>query len=145
LTEAGIPARGDRWLRAVVYGFLAELMTVLTIIATVMAYRFLFARGLSDADYAAFGLLTGRALGTVGGTVFTFLFARRLMPLLTHRFAEHGLVVAVVAIAFSVGGSLAGHHGLPDGYLLASVLKLAAGALAGFLYSRTTSLNRNVV
>lgn len=137
--------RGDRWLRAVVYGFLAELMTVLTIIATVMAYRFLFARGLSDEDYAAFGMLTGRTLGTVGGTVFTFVFARRLMPLLTHRFVEHGLVVAVVAIAFSVGGSLAGHRGLPDGYLLASVLKVAAGALAGFVYSRSTSRNRNVV
>ena len=29
--------------------------------------------------------------------------------------------------------------------VLASVLKLAAGALAGFLYSRSVSLNRNVV
>jgi hypothetical protein len=120
-------------------------MTVLTIVATVMAYRFLFARGLSDADYATFGMLTGKTIGTVGGTLFTFFFARRLMPLLMHRFVEHGLVVAATAIAFSVGGSLAGHHGLPDGYLLASVLKVAAGALAGLLYSRSTSGNRNVV
>jgi hypothetical protein len=51
----------------------------------------------------------------------------------------------VAAIAFSVGGSLAGHHGLPNGYRLASILKLAAGALAGILYSRTTSRNRNAV
>jgi hypothetical protein len=145
VTDAGIAVRGDRWLRAVVYGFLAELMTVLTIIATVMAYRFLFARGLSDADYAAFGMVTGKTLGTVGGTLFTFLFAHRLMPLLPHRFVEHGLVVAVAAIAFSVGGSLAGHHGLPDGYLLASILKLTAGALAGSVYSRSISRNRNVV
>jgi vacuolar-type H+-ATPase subunit I/STV1 len=145
VTDAGIAVRGDRWLRAVVYGFLAELMTVLTIIATVMSYRFLFARGLSDADYAAFGMVTGKTLGTVGGTLFTFLFAHRLMPLLPHRFVEHGLVVAVAAIAFSVGGSLAGHHGLPDGYLLASILKLTAGALAGSVYSRSISRNRNVV
>jgi hypothetical protein len=53
--------------------------------------------------------------------------------------------VAATAIAFSVGGSLAGHKGVPDGYLLASVLKVAAGALAGFLYSRSTSRNRKVV
>lgn len=118
---------------------------MLTIIAIVMAYRFLFARGLSDADYAAFGMLTGKTIGTVGGTLFTFLMARLLMPRLTRRFVQHGLVVAAAAIAFSVGGSLAGHHGLPDGYLLASLLKLTAGALAGFLYSRSTSRKLNVV
>jgi hypothetical protein len=145
LADAGIPARGDRWLRAVGYGFLAELLTVLTIIAIVMAYRFLFARGLSDADYAAFGMVTGRTIGTVGGALFTFLMAYVLMRRLSRRFVGHGLVVAVAAIAFSVGGSLAGHHGLPDGYLLASVLKLTAGALAGSVYSRTISRNRNVV
>jgi Flp pilus assembly pilin Flp len=140
-----MPARGDRWLRAVAYGFLAELLTVVTIIAIVMVYRYLFARGLSDADYAAFGMLTGKTIGIVGGTLFTFLMARLLMPRLALHFVEHGLVVAVIAIAFSVGGSLAGHRGLPDGYALASVLKLAAGTLAGILYSRTTSRNRNVV
>jgi hypothetical protein len=145
LTNAAIPARGDRWPRAVCYGLLAEVLTVLTIIAIVMAHRFLFAPGLSDADYAAFALLTGKTVGTVGGTLVTFLFARLLMPLLTHHFVEHGLVVAIAAIAFSVGGSLAGHHGLPDGYLLASVLKLVAGALAGLAYSRSTSRNRKVV
>ena len=118
---------------------------MLTIIAIVMAHRFLFARGLSDAEYAAFGMETGRTVGTIGGTLFTFLCARQLMPRLTRHFVEHGLVVAVAAIAFSVGGSLAGHHGLPDGYLLASLLKLAAGALAGVVYSRSTSRNRNVV
>jgi len=96
-------------------------------------------------DYAAFGMLTGKTVGIVGGALFTVLLARRLMPRLTHHFIEHGLVLAVTAIAFSVGGSLAGHHGLPDGYLLASVLKLTAGALPGFLYSRSTSRNRNVV
>ena len=127
------------------YGFLAELLTVLTIIGIVMAYRYLFARGLSDADYAAFGMVTGRTIGIVGGTLFTFLMARLLMPRLAFHFTGHGLVVAVTAIAFSVGGSLAGHRGLPDGYALASLLKLAAGALAGFLYSRSTSRNRNVV
>jgi hypothetical protein len=145
LTDTGIPARGDRWLRAVGYGLLAEVLTVFTIIASVMGYRFVFARGLSEASYASFGMQTGKTVGTVGGTIFTFLFARLLMSRLTRHFVEHGLVVAVSAIAFSVGGSLAGHHGLPDGYLLASILKLAGGALAGFLYSRSSSRNRKVV
>jgi uncharacterized membrane protein YebE (DUF533 family) len=124
---------------------LAELLTVLTIIAIVMSYRFLFARGLSNADYDSFGLQTGRIVGTAGGALFTFFLARQLMHRLTRHFLEHGVVVAVAAIAFSIGGSLAGHHGLPDGYLLASVLKFGGGALAAVVYSRSTSRNRNVV
>lgn len=127
------------------YGFLAELLTVLTIIAIVRAYRYLFAPGLSEGEYAAFGVRMGGLVGIVGGTIYTFLLARLLMVRLERHFVEHGLVVAVTAIAFSVGGSIAGHHGVPAGYLLASILKLAAGALAGILYSRTTSRNRNAV
>ncbi len=127
------------------YGLLAEALTVLTIIAIVMAYRYLFARGLSDADYAASGMRTGKTVGIAGGTLFTFSSARLLMPRLTRRFIEHGLVVAAAAVAFSIGGSIAGHNGVPAGYPLASALKIAAGALAGFLYSRSTSLNRNAV
>lgn len=138
MTNSEIPWRGDRWLRAVGYGLLAEVLTVLTIIAIVMAYRYRFARGLSGADYAAFGVRTGKTMGIAGGTLFTFFSARLLMPRLTRRFVEHGLVVAAAAVAFSIGGSIAGHNGVPAGYALASVLKLAAGALAGFLYSRST-------
>lgn len=84
-------------------------------------------------------------MGTVGGTIYTLALARLLMPRLTRRFIEHGLVVALVAIAFSVGGSIVGHRGVPAGYLLASILKLAAGALAGVSYSRSTSRKLNAV
>jgi hypothetical protein len=108
-----------------------------------MVYRYLFARGLSPAEYTVFGMRTGKTVGTVGGTLFTFLSARLLMPRLDRHFVLHGLVVAAAAIAFSVAGSIAGHQGLPAGYALASTLKVGGGALAGFLYSRSTSRNRN--
>jgi hypothetical protein len=127
------------------YGFLAEAATVVTIILIVTAYHFAFARGLSDADYAAFGARTGEIVGIIGGTLYTYLFARLLMRVVRGRFVAHGVVVALTAIAFSAAGSIAGHHAVPPAYLLASVLKLAAGALAGFLYFRSVSLNRNVV
>ena len=138
-------ARRDHWLRAVGYGFLAEAATVVTIIMIVMAYRFVFARGLPDADYAAFGARTGEIVGIIGGTLYTYLFARLLMRVVRGRFVAHGVVVALTAIAFSAAGSIAGHHVVPPAYLLASILKLAAGALAGLLYFRSVSLNRNVV
>jgi len=145
VTSPETPARRDRWLRAAGYGLLAEVATILTIILIVSAYRFWLARGLPDADYAAFGERAGEIVGTIGGTLYTYLFAHFLVRRLSSRFVAHGLVVALAAIALSISGSIAGHHGVPAGYALASVLKLAAGALAGFLYSRSPSRNRNVV
>jgi hypothetical protein len=128
--------RPNRWLRAIGYGFLAELATVLTIILIVSVYRFVVARALPDAEYSAFGMRTGEIVGVVGGTLYTFLFARRLTRLLDSRFVAHGVLLALTAIAFSIGGSIAGHQGVPSAYVLASILKLAAGALAGFLAAR---------
>jgi hypothetical protein len=136
VTGTDIPARRDRWLRAVGYGLLAEIATIVTIIAFVKAYRYMFVRGQSDAFYAAFDAHAGATIGVVGGTLYTFLFARLLMRRLTSRFVAHGLVVALTAVAFSIAGSIAGHHGVPGAYMLASVLKLAAGALAGFLAAK---------
>ncbi len=133
LTDPRISARSQSWLRALLYGFFAELATVLTIILIVVTYRYVVATGAPAADYAAFGLRTGEIVGIIGGAVYTFLLARLLMNRVSSEFVTHGLVVAATAIVFSVGGSLLGHHGVPAGYLLASVLKLASGALAGFL------------
>lgn len=131
-----IPARGDRWLRAVGYGLLAEISTIVTIIAITMLYRYVFVRGLTEASYAAFNERTGAIVGIVGGTLYTFLFARRLMSRISVRFIAHGIVVAVAAIALSVLGSIAGHQSIPPAYILASALKLAAGVLAGFLAAK---------
>jgi hypothetical protein len=118
---------------------LAEISTIITIVVVVMLHKFVFARGLSEADYTAFGERVGALVGPVGGTLYTFILARLLMPRLTSRFLAHGVVVALAAIALSVTGSIAGHQGVPAGYLLASALKLIAGALAGVLYARSAS------
>jgi hypothetical protein len=126
-------ARGDRWPRAIGYGLLAEVATIVTIIVIALTYRYAFARGISDSDYADFAMRTGEVVGILGGTIYTFLFARLLMRAVGGNFVAHGVVLAVTAIAFSVAGSLAGHHGLPGGYVVASLLKLLVGALAGFL------------
>jgi hypothetical protein len=98
-----------------------------------MLYTYGIARGLTESDYAAFGERVGALVGILGGTLYTFIFARRLMRSVSTRFIAHGIVVALAAVALSVGGSIAGHHGVPSGYLIASCLKIIAGALAGFL------------
>jgi hypothetical protein len=136
VTSSINPARGDRWLRAVGYGLLAEVSTIVTIIATTVLYRYVFVRGLTESSYAACNERTGAIVGIVGGTLYTFLFARRLMRRISAGFITHGIVVAVAAIALSVLGSIAGHRGVPPAYILASALKLGAGVLAGFFAAK---------
>jgi len=58
------------------------------------------------------------------------------MRRLESRWVAHGIVVAIGAIVLSVAGSIAGHQGVPAGYVLASILKLIAGAAAGYLAAR---------
>jgi len=136
MTDPQNAPQNDRWLRAFGYGLLAEIATIFTIVAVVLAYRYVFARNLSDEVYVSFAQRTGAILGVIGGTLYVFLFARRLMRLLSARFVAHGLVVAIAAIALSIGGSIAGHQGVPSAYLLASALKLLAGGLAGWMAAK---------
>jgi hypothetical protein len=124
---------------------LAEISTIITIILVTVLYRHVFSRGLPDADYDTFNDRVGAVVGIVGGTLFTFLYARRLMRQLSSRFVAHGIVLALVAVALSVGGSIAAHHDVPRAYMLASVLKLAAGVFAGSAYARGLGRNQNVV
>lgn len=87
---------------------------------------------MTDAAYEAFNQKMGGAVGIVGGTVFVYLFARIITRRVTANFVGHGLLVAVTAIVVSVTGSIAGHQGVPSGYILASILKIVAGWFAGF-------------
>lgn len=144
MTSLRAPARSDRWLRAVGNGLLAEISTIITIVLIVLLFKYVLARGLSAAEYTAFGAGVGGIVGPLGGTLYTFLFARRLMPRIVSRFIQHGIVVAFAAIALSVAGSIAGHQGVPASYLVASALKIAAGALAGLLYNRSDTRKRTV-
>ena len=140
MTSTEFAPQKDRWLRALGYGLLAEIATIFTIVAVVVAYKYIFARGQSDADYVAFAERTGALIGVGGGALYVFGFARMLMRRLGARFVAHGLIVAIAAIALSVGGSLAGHQGVPPAYLLASALKLVAGGLAGWLAAKRAHL-----
>ena len=124
--------RHSRWLRAIGYGVLAEICTIITIIIVATGYKYGIARGLPPEAYDAFGQKAGGVIGIVGGALFTYAFARLLMRRLSASYVAHGIVVAVVAIAVSVLGSIAGHHGVPLGYVFASILKLLAGWFAGF-------------
>ena len=122
----------NRWLAALGYGLLAEVCTIVTIILISLVYKFGIARGLTDAAYEAFNQKLGGIVGIVGGTLFVYFFARAITRRVTTSFVAHGLLVAVTATVVSITGSIAGHQGVPSGYILASILKIVAGWFAGF-------------
>lgn len=141
MASPGIPARRDHWLLAVGYGLLAEIATIVTIIAVVMLIKYANFQRLSAAEYASIGQNVGRYIGVFGGAIYTYIFARRLMPKISSRFSEHGIVVALAAITLSIAGSIAGHQSLPSEYIFASLLKIIAGARAGFVHLRTVRVH----
>lgn len=136
MTSPEIPAKRDRWLLAIGYGLLAEIATIATIVAVMMVIKYVILRGLSEAEYAAIGTDVGGYIGVFGGAIYTYVFARRLMPRISAHFSEHGIVVAIAAITLSIVGSIVGHQGVPYAYIVASILKIIAGARAGFVQLR---------
>lgn len=144
MTSPVIPAKRDRWFLAIGYGLLAEIATIVTIVAVMMLSRYVIVRGLSEAEYVALGKSVGGYIGAFGGAIYTYVFARRLMPKISSHLSEHGIVVALAATTLSVVGSVVGHQGLPIGYLLASVFKIIAGARAGFVHLRSIQVHSDV-
>jgi hypothetical protein len=123
----------SRWIRAFLFGVLAEIATIASIIITVMIYKQLIARGLTDAEYGKFGVRAGGIVGLTMGTVYVFLLAWPVVRSVNKHRLYHGAVVALGAIALQLAGSLGGHGALPMAYAYSVALKLAAGIAAGWL------------
>lgn len=136
MTPPNLPERRDRWLLAVGYGLLAELATVVTIVLAVTLLKYVVFRGSPATEETPLSGLAGFAIGVWGGALYTLIFARRLMSRISSHFVAHGIVVALGATALAILGSIAGHQSVPPAYMMASVLKIIAGALAGFFYQR---------
>ena len=123
----------SRWIRAFLFGILAEVATIASIIITVLVYKELIERGLTEAEYGQFGVRAGGIVGLSMGTVYVFLLSWPIVRSVTKHRMLHGLVVALGAMTLQLAGSLGGHGGLPMAYGYSVILKLAAGAAAGWL------------
>jgi hypothetical protein len=124
-----------RWGRALSAGILAELATIVLIVLVVTLYR-VVQPARAPGDVEAFGARAGAVLGPLGGAVFTFLFALWVARGVRTQRIAHGLMVAVGAIALHLAGALATPDGYRPLYVMADALKLAAGALAGYVAQR---------
>jgi hypothetical protein len=124
-----------RWLRSFGAGVLAELATIALIVATVTLYKATGVR--TAAEIEAFGGEVGALVGGIGGAVLVFLFARWVTGRVPGRYVAHGMVVALGAIALHQIGLLAGGAQPVAVAVAGDLLKLAAGAYAGFISGRT--------
>lgn len=125
--------RRYRWIRAFLLGILAEIATIAAIIIAVQVYKNFVERGLTDAQYQVMSQRAGGLIGLTLGTLFVFLLAWPVVRTVAKHRILHGVVVAFGAIALQLSGSLIGHGGLPMAYAYSIVLKVAAGAAAGWL------------
>lgn len=123
----------SRWVRAFLFGILAEVATIASIIIAVLVYKNFIARGLTPAQYDALSQRAGGIIGLTLGTLFVFLLAWPIVRSVTKHRMIHGAIVAFGAIALQLSGSLAGHGGLPMAYAYAIALKIVAGVAAGWL------------
>ena len=124
-----------RVLRALFFGIGAELLTILSIVLAITVYK--LGGGHTSADADQFGAKAGLLIGPAGGAVFTFVMALAAMRGVTGRYVAHGLIVGAGAAAFHLLGVTHAPGGFQAIYLIADLAKLAAGALAGFLASRS--------
>ena len=112
----------SRWIRAFLFGILVEVATVLSIIATVMTYKYLKSGALTANEYSAFTQQAGATIGLTLGTIFVFVLAWPVVRSVSRHKMLHGLTVAAGAIALMLSGSVIGHGSLPRAYLLADIL-----------------------
>lgn len=124
-----------RWLRAVLFGVLAELATIVTIVFIVTIHSVATGGPMMDMT-SRFAKVCGATVGIVGGATFVYLFSRWIGRFLSTRFVAHGLVVAIAATAFHLLSSRGAGDGIGVLQYSADTLKIVAGALGGWMSAR---------
>jgi hypothetical protein len=122
-------------VRALLFGVLAEVFTIITVILVIYGHRFM-SGGQTDQQLQEYGLRAAAVVGPVFGVIYTFLMALWVARKVEDRAMTHGLLVAVGAAALHVVGAFGAPGGFRAIYAVADLLKLAAGAAAGFLGGR---------
>jgi hypothetical protein len=123
------------WVRALLTGALAEVCTIITVLAVIFGHR-VMSGGQSDQELQDFGLRAAALVGPLFGAIYTFLLALWVERKVEGRFLAHGLLVAAGAIALHLLGAFRAPGGFRALYVYADLLKLVAGAAAAFVAGR---------
>jgi hypothetical protein len=122
---------GVRWGRVIVAGLLTEIGVILIIVAAITVYR--HAASPDEAAHQAFADRAGFYVGIFGGALLAFLFASWVCRALKSDFIVNGLLVGCVGVLLHVALFVAARSEFQTAFLVADGLKLAAGALGGYL------------
>jgi hypothetical protein len=124
-----------RVARALLFGVLAEVLTIITVGIVILGHR-VIAGGQTDQQLQAFGLRAAAIVGPVFGALYTFVMAFLVVHRVRSRPLAHGLLVALGAIVVHLLGAFGAPGGFRAVYLVADCLKLIAGGLGGLLAQR---------
>jgi hypothetical protein len=126
---------GLRPRRAVGFGLLAEVLTVVVIVAVMEVHARFVAAG-DAARIADFARRAPPVLGPSVGVLFTFIAAWIVARPLPERRRAHCIYVGVVTAALTIPGLLVGAPRERPLYIAAIAAKLIAGYAAGVLSER---------
>lgn len=113
------------------YALLAEVVTIVLIVAVLFIHSHVIAAGEPQSVIDDFAQRAPTFIGPVAGVLFTLLAAIRATRPLTDRFRTHGVLLGVIGAALTLPGLISGAAAVRPIYLAAIVAKVGAGFLGG--------------
>jgi len=130
---------GIRWVRVLVAGLLAEIVTIVVIILVVTIYNFTIGSGQTEAQKQAFAAQAGFYVAPIASIVLTFLFAFWVARKVESKVVLHGTLAGVVATLLRVGFIFAAQPKARLMYVASYILKLLSGYAGGVLAQKRLS------
>ncbi len=129
------------WVKILVAGLLAEIVTIIIIVLAVTIYNFTIGSGQTEVQKQAFAAQAGFYVAPVASIVLTFLFAFWVGRKVKSKIVLHGTLVGVVATLLSVGFIFAAQPEVRIMYAASYILKLLSGYAGGvFAQKRLSSV-----
>lgn len=128
-----------RWGRVLVAALMSEVAVLVVLGLIIAAYRFLISPGRSDADYQAFGNLTGYYLAPPAAGMAVFFGALWATRKLSTGFIANGTLVGVSAVILTAGFLFAARPEDRLMYVVSFMLRIVGGWLGGWVAHRAAS------
>jgi hypothetical protein len=133
----GVKSGGLRWKRVLLGAVLSEAVVIATLLLVITAYTFVIAPGKTDAEYNRFAQLAGYYVAPATGAFSTFAVVLWIVVRgLRSGFVQNGLATGVVSVLLTAGFLVTAAPEHRAMYVVAFVLRIAAGYAAGVTAKR---------
>ena len=124
---------GIRWVRVLVAAVLSELAVIAILVAASVVYSFTVPPDRSKLAAQDVGELVGYYVAPPAGALATFVFVLWVARKLESNFIINGVAVGVVSVLLTSGFLAAARAEDRPMYLVAFVLRIAAGYVGGWV------------